>query len=169
MLKVLVPVDGSSNSEHAVRHVLSEFRSNPAMEIHLLNVQPSFSRHITSFVDRSAVNEVHHEASEKALRPIRQMLDEAGAPYAVHFAVGDKATSIVETARQLQCDHIVVGTTRKNSLIRTVEGSVMNKVIELTTVPVIAIAGDAASGVERYGVPAGIGTGLTLLAVAAVN
>ena len=169
MLKVLVPVDGSSNSEHAVRHVLSEFRSNPAMEIHLLNVQPSFSRHITSFVDRSAVNEVHHEASEKALRPIRQMLDEAGAPYAVHFAVGDKATSIAQAAQQLRCDHIVMGTARKNSLIRTVEGSVTNKVIELTTVPVIAIAGDAASKVERYGIPVGVGAGLAWLVVAAAN
>ena len=42
MLKGLVPVDGSSNSRHAVRHVLGEFKSNPAMDIHLLNVQPRF-------------------------------------------------------------------------------------------------------------------------------
>ena len=167
MLKVLVPVDGSSNSQHAVRHVLREFKSNPAMDIHLLNVQPPFSRYITRFVDRSAVNAVHHEASEKALRPIRQMLDEAGAPYAVHFAVGEKATSIADAARQLQCDHIVMGPTRKNSLIRTVEGSVTNMVLELTTVPVVAIAGDPASKVERYGIPAGLAGGLAWLVVAA--
>ena len=169
MLKILVPVDGSSNSRHAVRHVLGEFRSNPEMDIHLLNVQPPLSRYVTRFVDRRAVNAMHHEASERALRPIRQMLNEAGVPYAVHLAVGEKATAIAEAARQLRCDHIVIGTARKNSLIRTVEGSVTNKVIELTTVPVIAIAGDAASRVERYGIPAGIGAGLTLLAVAAVN
>ncbi|MBA2723668.1 MAG: universal stress protein [Methylibium sp.] len=169
MLKILVPVDGSSNSQHAVRHVLREFRSNPAMDIHLLNVQPPFSRHITQWVDRKAVNEVHAEASEKALRPIRQMLDQAGAPYAVHLAVGEKATSIAKAAQQLRCDHIVIGTARKNSLIRTVEGSVTNEVIELTTVPVVAIAGDPASKAERYGIPAGIAGSLAWLVVAAAN
>jgi len=169
MLKVLVPVDGSCNSQHAVRHVLGEFRSNPAMDIHLLNVQPPFSRYVTRFVDRKAVSAAHYEASQKALQPIRQMLDEAGVPYAVHFAVGDKATSIARAAQQLRCDHIVMGTARKNSLIRTVEGSVTNKVLELTTVPVVAIAGDAASKVERYGIPVGVGAGLAWLVVAAAN
>ena len=167
MLRVLVPVDGSSNSRFAVRHVLSEFKNNPAMDIHLLNVQPPFSQHITCLVDRKAVNAAHHEASEKAFEPIRRMFDEAGAPYAVHFAVGDKATSIVDAAQQLRCDHIVIGTARKNSLIRTVEGSVTNKVLELTTVPVVAIAGHTASKAERYGIPAGVGAGLAGLVVAA--
>ena len=169
MLKVLVPVDGSSNSQHALRHVLGEFKSNPAMDIHLLNVQPPFSRYITRFVDRKAVNEVHHEASEKALQSSRQMLDDTGVPYAVHLAVGERATSIAETARQLRCDRIVIGTARKNSLIRTVEGSITNKVLELTTVPVVVIAGDPASKVERYGIPAVIGAGLAWLVVAAAE
>ena len=145
MLKVLVPVDGSTNSRHAVRHVLGEFKGNPSMDIHLLNVQPPFSRHITRFVDRKTVNEVHREASERALQPIRQMLDEAGARYSVHLAIGDKASSIADAALQLRCDHIVIGTARKNWLIRTVEGSVTTKVLELTTVPVVAIAGDPPS------------------------
>lgn len=169
MLKVLVPVDGSSNSLHAVRHVLGEFRSNPAMDIHLLNVQPPFSRYITRFVDRKAVSEVHHEASEKALQSSRQMLDDTGAPYAVHLAVGERATSIAEVARQLRCDRIVIGTARKNWLIRAVEGSIINKVIELATVPVVVIAGEPASKVERYGIPAGVGAGLAWLVVAATD
>ena len=107
--------------------------------------------------------------SEKALRPIRQMLDEAGAHYAVHLAVGEKATSITRAAQQLRCNHIVIGTARKNSLIRTIEGSVTNEVIELTTVPVVAIAGDPASKLERYGIPVGVGAGLAWLVVAAAN
>ena len=169
MLKVLVPVDGSSNSQHALRHVLGEFKSNPARDIHLLNVQPPFSRYVTRFVDQKAVIEVHHEASEKALQSSRQMLDDTGAPYAVHLSVGERATSIAETARQLRCDRIVIGTARKNSLIRTVEGSITNKVLELTTVPVVVIAGDPASKVERYGIPAVIGAGLAWLVVAAAE
>ena len=167
MLKVLVPVDGSSNALHAVRHVLSEFRRNPAIDIHLLNVQSPFSGNVRRWIDRKTINEAHLEASEQALQPIRQMLDEGCVPYSVHLAVGGKASSIAEFARQLRCDHIVIGTARKNSLMRTVEGSVTNEVLELTTVPVIAVAGDSPSAWERYGIHLGVGGGLAWLLVAA--
>jgi hypothetical protein len=90
MLKVLAPVDGSSNSLHAVRHVLIEFRRNPAIDIHLLNVQPPFSSYVTRWIDRKTINEAHLEASEQTLRPTRQMLDEVCVPYSVHLAVGGK-------------------------------------------------------------------------------
>jgi hypothetical protein len=52
---------------------------------------------------------------------------------------------------------------RKSSLTRMVEASVTNRVLELTTVPVEVIAGDAVSRLERYGIPAAIGAGLMLL------
>lgn len=169
MLKVLVPVGGSSSSRQAVQYVIDEYRSNPALEIHLLNVQRPFSSHITQFIDSAVVSEAHQDASQEALRPIRQMLDSVGAPYSVHCAVGDSATSIAAAAEQLQCDHIVISSERKNSMIRAVEGSVTNKVLELTTVPVVAIAGDPASKLERYGIPAGVGAGLTWLVVAAAS
>ncbi len=169
MLKVLVPVDGSSNSLHAVRHILSEFRRNPAIDIHLLNVQPPFSGNVTRWIDRKTINEAHVEASELALQPTRQILDEVSVPYSVHLAVGAKASSIAEFAQQLQCDHIVIGTARKNSLMRTIEGSVTNKLLELTTVPVIAVAGDSPSTWQRYGIQLGVGGGLAWLLVAALE
>ena len=41
MLKVLVPVDGSSNALGAVRHAIAEYRRHHELELHLLNVQPA--------------------------------------------------------------------------------------------------------------------------------
>lgn len=169
MLKVLVPVDGSSNALHAVRHVLGEFRRNPAIDIHLLNVQPPFSANVRRWIDRKTINEAHAEASDQALQPIRQMFDEVRVPYAVHLAVGERAGRIAEFARQLRCDHIVIGTARKNSLMRTIEGSVTNRLLELTPVPVIAVAGDPPSAWERYGLQWGLGGGLAWLVVAALE
>ena len=37
----------------------------------------------------------------------------------------------------------------------------------MTTIPVVAIAGDPPSKVERYGIPAGVGGGLAWLVAAA--
>ena len=162
MLKILIPVDGSRNCQFAVKHVIKEFMNNTAMEIHLLNVQPPFSRDIARFVSRKSLHDYHRDEAEKALAPIRQMLDGFSIPYSVHADVGDRAKTITDTARRLRCDHIVMSTARKNSLTRLVENSLTNKVLELTTVPVEVIAGDAVSKWERYGIPAGIGAAFAL-------
>ena len=166
MLKVLIPVDDSSNCRHAVKHVIKQFMNNTAMEIHLLNVQAPFTRDVAQFVSRKSVHDYHRDQAEKTLRPIRQMLDNFGIPYSVHAEVGDRAKSITHAARRLRCDQIVMGTARKNSLTRLVENSVTNKVLALTSVPVEVIAGDAVSKWERYGIPAGVGALIALMLTA---
>jgi nucleotide-binding universal stress UspA family protein len=167
MLKILVPVDGSRNSRVAVQHVIKQFMNNTAMEIHLLNVQPPFSREIARFVSRKSLRDYHRDEAEKALGPIKKMLDGFSIPYSAHAEVGNRAKSIADAARRLRCDQIVMGTARKNSLTRLMENSVTNKVLELTPVPVEVIAGDAVSRLERYGIPAAIGVAATLLILAA--
>jgi nucleotide-binding universal stress UspA family protein len=167
MLKVLLPVDDSRNCQFAVKHVIKQFMNNTAMEIHLLNVQAPFRRDIVRFVSRKNLHDYHHDQAEKALRPIRQMLDNFGIPYSTHTVVGDRAKSIADTARRLGCDQIVMSTARKNSLTRLVENSVTNRVLELTPVPVEVIAGDAMSKWERYGIPAGLAALLALMLAAA--
>ncbi len=167
MLKILIPVDDSRNCRFAVRHVITQFMNNTAMEVHLLNVQPPFSRYIAQFTSSRSRQDYHRDQAEKALAPVKQMLDSFSIPYSAHAEVGDKAKLIADTARRLRCDRIVMGTARKNSLTRLVENSVTNQVIELTTVPVEVIAGDSVSKFERYGIPAGIGTALAMLALAA--
>lgn len=169
MLKVLIPVDGSRNCEFAVKHVIQQFMNNTAMEIHLLNVQPPFNRDIARFVSRKNLHDYHRDEADKALGPIKQMLDGFGIPYSAHAQVGEKAKIITDAARRLRCDQIVMSTARKNSLTRLVENSVTNKVLELSSVPVEIIAGDAVSKWERWGIPAGIGTALALLFLAAAD
>jgi YjbE family integral membrane protein len=169
MLRVLVPVDGSRNSEYALRHVVNEFLKNSAMEIHLLNVQPPFSRHISQFIGRKTRDSFHHDEAEKALRPARQLVEKFGVPYSVHVKVGKKANVIVDEAQRLRCQRIVMSTARKNSLTRMLEDSTTNKVLEKTSVPVEVIAGESVSKLERYGLPAGLGAALALLIAAAVD
>jgi len=168
MDKVLVPVDGSHNAHRAAQHVINEYRKNKAMEIHLLNVQHPFSKRVTRFVSRKIRDGFHQGESEKVLSPICKMLDDANVPYNVHMAVGHKAEVITETAKRLGCDLIVMVTSRKDSLTRMLETSVTNRVVELTTVPVELIAGDAVSKAERFAIPVGFAglVGLTLFAMA---
>lgn len=133
---------------------------NRDLEIHLLNVQLPFSKYMGRFTSGRARTQFHHEQAEKALKPVRNELDSAGIPYTVHTEIGDRADCIAAAARRLQCHRIVMSTARKSSLLRLIEDSVTNKVIERTTVPVEVISGDAVPLLARIGIPAGIGTGV---------
>jgi len=166
MMKILIPVDGSTNSLYAARHVAAEMLRDPAMEIHLLSVQGRFSRHIAQFLNHSDLELFYREEAERKLTEVRRFFDRKDIPYIAHVEIGHRAEIIAEMAKRLGCHHIVMGTARKNSLTRMFEASATNRVLELTTVPVEVIAGDAISKLERYGIPAAIGAGLALLLAA---
>lgn len=151
--RVLLVVDGSPNCEAAARHVVRQFMSDTAIETHLLNVQPPFSRYVARFVNRRTLRDYHREQAEHALRPVRRLLDSFGVPYSTHIEVGEKARCVAEAARRLRCERIVVGAARKVSLTRLAEHWFAQRVLELATVPVELVAGNAVSPWERYGTP----------------
>lgn len=169
MKTVLVPVGSAHNATFAVRRVIQEYLTHPEMQIHLLNVQMPLSRHISQFVARKNREEFHRERAEEALAPVRALLSQHSIPFTEHVSTGDRAMTIASEAERLKCDHIVMSTARKNSLTRMLEDSTTNRVLELTTVPVELVAGDQISKLEKYGVPAGIGAALALIAAAALD
>jgi len=157
MQKILIPVGGSRNDRFAVQNVIKRFMNDTALEVHLVNVQIPFSAYVARFSSRESRDDYHREQAEKALSPVKEMLAKFSVPCAVHTGVGDRAQVIVDTARRLRCDEIVMATSRKNSLTRLLESSVTARVIQLTPVPVEIIAGESMSRWERYGIPAAIG------------
>ncbi len=167
MLKVLVPVDGSENSLRAVRHAIAEYQRHHELKIHLLNVQPQLSRHVARFVSRHDRDGWHAEQANTALAGARKVLEAAGVPHHVHWSLGDRAVEICRMAVSLGAHHIVMGTARKSSFTRMLEDSATDKVLQLTTVPVEVVAGEAVSKWESWGIPAGVVSvgGLMFLAV----
>jgi YjbE family integral membrane protein len=165
-LRVLLPVDGSSNALHAVRHVVDEYRRDHDLQVLLLNVQRPFSRHIARFIARGDVAAFHREQADKALLGARRLLDAHEVPFETLVATGDRAQVICDRARQLDCHHIVLGTARRSSLTRMLEDSVTSRVLEHTSVPAEMVTGAEISKLERFGVPIGIGAGVGLLLLA---
>jgi YjbE family integral membrane protein len=167
VLKVLIPVDGSSNSLRAVRHAIDEYRRHHELELHLFNVQPRLSRHISRFVGRRERQAYMHDRADAALASAVALVIQAQVPYQTHWVTGDRAEEICRIAARLGVHHIVMGTARKNSITRMLEDSVTHRVLETTPVPVEVITGDAVSRWERWGLPAGVlgAGGLLLLAI----
>lgn len=168
MLRVLVPIDNSTNALRAVRHAMAEYQRDHELELHLLNVQPTLSRHVARYLSRHDRNAWHHAQADAAMADAKALLDRTGVPYQTHWMIGDRAHAICQTAKHLRAHHIVMGTARKNSITRMLEDSVTHRVLEDTPVPVEVVAGEAVSRLERWGVPVGalgLATGLLWLAI----
>ena len=91
MKEVLVPLDGSSSSQYGVNHVVSGFKKNPQLEVHVLNVQAPFSKHVSRHTSKRTRSEFHFEKSGKALAATLQTPNSAIVSHPVHNEVGDKA------------------------------------------------------------------------------
>lgn len=140
MLKVLVPVDGSANSDRVIDHLMREHGSGEAVELHLLNVQiPVNSGHARMFVSGGDVEAYHREEGMQALRKAREKLDAADMTYTWHVAVGHVADTIVRLARELDCDRIVMGTHGRSALTHLLLGSVASEVSRSASVPVMLV------------------------------
>ena len=140
MIRVLVPVDGSPNSERAVRYVISLCRGNDSMAIELLNVQePIDSLAGRRFKLPQEIRRMQQQRSVDQLRPARACLDRAGIRYEAHVATGRVAETIVRVANRRHYDMIVMGTRGMTPLANLVLGSVATKVIHLARMPVTLV------------------------------
>ncbi|USE77418.1 universal stress protein [Cupriavidus gilardii] len=163
MATLLLPCDGSPSALLAVRHAIDEFHRGDARRVHLLNVQPPFSAYVARHVCRELRAQFQRERADAELAEARQLLDAAGVPCFTHREVGDTAQCIAESARRLHCDRVLIGTTRKGALVRAIEHSLTNRLLDCCTVPVEVVAGAPAGMIERIGIPAGVGAGVALV------
>ena len=140
--RVLVPIDGSECSLRAVTYVIGDrTRSGDPdrYEVHLINVQPSFSRDVTQFFSHEQVSAFHRDESAKALAGAEALLTGAGVPHASHAEVGHVADTIVSRAEALACDLIVMGTHGHGALAELLLGSTTAKVIHHARLPLLLI------------------------------
>jgi nucleotide-binding universal stress UspA family protein len=140
MFKMVVAVDGSENSLHAVGHAAK--RAAPAQadcQIHLVNVQHPVHGGVSTFVSAAQIKDYHRDEGMKALAPGRALLDEAKIPYEHHLFVGDPAEVVARFASEQGCDEIIIGTRGLSGISSLLLGSVASKIIHHATVPVVLV------------------------------
>lgn len=133
-ITVLLPVDGSEGSKRAAEWVINNLRE---AELHVLNVQlPVASGGIKRYISGENLNEYYRDEALAALKPVRALLDSNNIKYEHHIGVGNEAETIVDFAKTKRCDQIVMAKSDAGWLKL---GSVTNKVIQLSPVPVLVI------------------------------
>jgi nucleotide-binding universal stress UspA family protein len=140
MLKALVPVDGSSASDRAVRHVIALVKGREPMEVHLLNVQEKADAiELRRFMKAAEIRHSQLAHGAAALTSSKRLLDRAGIPYKTHVLLGNPAEQIARFARRGGFDTIIMGTHGLSGLTAMLMGSVATKVLHHASVPVTLV------------------------------
>lgn len=141
MRRLLVAIDGSDNSARALDHAIALARASAGLELHLLNVHPDpiVYGEIQVYVPMERMLELQRRDGETVLAPAAERARAAGVPHEVHIRRGDAAAVIAQSADDLKCDAIVMGTRGMGAVGNLLLGSVATKVVRLAHVPVTLV------------------------------
>lgn len=137
----LIPVDGSEFSLRAVDYVIGRIAQHPAANaVHVLNVQmPIVGVNIKLFVSAESLQEICREEGEKVLAPVLERLRQAQISATPHIGVGDASQVIIDFGKQVNATEIVMGSHGRGALAGALMGSVAQKVVHLSDIPVILL------------------------------
>ena len=140
-MKILIPVDGSANAQRAVDYVISHIAAlKETPQLLLLNVQWNVAMgNVKMFINQETINDYYREQGMAALQSARAALDSAALPYQYHISIGTPAEAIARYAHEQIVDQIVMGRLGQGGLQSLLLGSVVNKVLHLTSCPVLLV------------------------------
>lgn len=140
-MKILIPVDGSANAQRAVNHVIKSVAAlKESPQLLLLNVQWNVATgNVKLFINQQTIDDYYREQGMAALRSARVALDAAALPYQYHISIGTPAEAIVQYANEQGVDQIAMGRQGQGGLQTLLLGSVVNKVLHLSSCPVLLV------------------------------
>lgn len=142
VVRIIVPVDGSSPAVHAVAHAVSLAGDSSDAEIILVNVQSPETLEvsdISAVISAATDSEAAARQSKNALRRPIGLCRKGAVKFEVRAELGPIAQTITRLARQLDADQIVMGTRGLGALRGLILGSVATEVVRLATIPVTLV------------------------------
>jgi nucleotide-binding universal stress UspA family protein len=141
-MRIIVPVDGAAQANHAVAHAVSLAKGRQDAEIILVNVQSRETLEVSDIagvISADADKAAAAHQSKKALRRAIGLCREANVKFETRAELGPVAETIVRIAHRLKADQIVMGTRGLGALRGLLLGSVATRVIQLATIPVTLV------------------------------
>ena len=141
--KILVPVDGSKFSFAAVK-ISTRMAKIHGSQIFLLHVIDEAILEQLSRYGEKSKNDFLEEMKKGAKvfqRDMAKVIKAEGIPVTVALSRGAPHEAILREARHLEADLIVMGKLGKRGVSKILLGSVAERVIEFSTLPVLVING----------------------------
>jgi nucleotide-binding universal stress UspA family protein len=141
MRRILVAIDGSEGALRALDVALRQARLEPAAELHVLTVLPTLSNYTAAeiYVTAERIRQAAVEKAQAVLDAAAGRLKASGCRFALEQLEGDPAETIARRAAELDCESITMGTHGLGSFGILFLGSVAQRVVHHTTVPVVLV------------------------------
>ena len=135
--RILLPVDGSEHSMHAVAHAVSLVREGG--EIVVATVLPPIPNVIGGDARREAEEAVKTDAN-LITQPVMDVIAKDNIACREKIVLHTStAEGIIETAEDMKCDLIVMGSRGRSDIEGLLLGSVTHKVLTLAKVPALVV------------------------------
>ena len=136
--RILVPVDYSEFSKKAVKisHELIEIHQAKARLIHVIDLAVLDEIHRFSGKSRE---ELIDESMKKAQKLLEKFLEILPAETEISIRLGMPHEEILKEAEEFGADLIVIGKLGQRGLRSTLIGSVAQRVIEFSEIPVLVV------------------------------
>lgn len=137
---ILVPTDFGETSDHALEAALDLAKQLQA-KVHLLHVYqvPVYGFPDGAFVPGPEIATRISEAAQKGLDHVLERYASRGVPMTKALSTGGAAEEIVAVAKQLPAELIVMGTHGRGVIAHALLGSVTERVVRTSTIPVLTI------------------------------
>lgn len=133
--RILVPLDGSESAERILPAVEALLRADKARAILVRAVHCPLSKH----PHFTAVMGELEQAAQRHLSEIEGRLRGSGFAVEKRVVHGDPAPTIVTLARDESCDLIAMTARGRNAVARFLVGSIAEKVVRGSAVPVLVV------------------------------
>jgi len=139
-MRILLAVDGSAVGATLVRRVakLAKELAAPA-ELHVLTVVPRLSKAAEKEFGKAGPERYYDRQAEAALEPLRPLLKRTRLAWVEHKAIGEAVPTILAEAKAAKADLIAIGSHGKGAIKSLLLGSVTQKVVALSPVPVLVV------------------------------
>lgn len=139
-MKILVPVDGSAFTKRMVAYLAAHDEWLGGHHLYtLLHVSPQIPPRAAAALDKATLKTYYQDESEKVFKPMRTFFGKQKLQADFLAKVGSAADVIAEVANKGGFDLMVMGSHGHGALGNLVMGSVTNKVMAHSTVPVLIV------------------------------
>jgi len=133
---ILVPIDGSAGSEEALRHGI-DLADHYDATVHLVHVvDEDVYGHYGGIDAIEHAEEALEDTGREALEQARARVESASLPVETHMEHTTTHEGIVDTARQVGADLIVMGTEQRSAEYERFIGKVSDRVLKMSSIPV---------------------------------
>ncbi len=139
-MKVLIAVDGSSYTKKMLAYLAThEDLLGAAPEYLVLNSQSHIPPRAARAVGREIVQDYYRSNAETVLSPVSKFLERHNATYKTKWVVGIAAEEIIKAAKGMKADIIVMGSHGHGTFGSLLLGSVAQKVLAVSDIPVLIV------------------------------